>query len=115
MRFDMETDAALILVLAVLAWRYGKAGPWIILAGLLRYIFVAAGWVLPWMRGPLAPTLRGRLICVVQIVTLIAAIAPSVQPPASAALAAVGLAALCYSFAVDTLWLSRHAAAPRTQ
>ena len=30
MRFDMETDAALILVLAILAWRYGKAGPWIL-------------------------------------------------------------------------------------
>ena len=55
-RFDMETDAALILVLAVLVWQYGKAGPWVLAAGLLRYIFVAAGWVWPWMRRPLTPT-----------------------------------------------------------
>ena len=113
-RFDMETDAALVLVLAILAWRYGKAGPWIILSGLLRYIFVGAGWVMPWMRHPLAPSFRGRLICAVQIVALITAVAPNVQPPVSAAIAACGLAALCYSFAVDTWWLAQHAAPPRT-
>jgi phosphatidylglycerophosphate synthase len=115
MRFDMETDAALVLVLALLAWRFGKAGPWILLAGLLRYIFVGAGWVLPWMRRPLTPSFRGRLMCVVQIVTLIVAIAPIVQPPASGAIAACGLAALCYSFVVDTLRLARAREAPRTQ
>src|SRR5437867_3690361 len=46
-RFDMETDALLILVLSVLAWQYDKAGAWLVLAGLLRYLFVAAGWLLP--------------------------------------------------------------------
>lgn len=34
-RFDTETDAALILVLAILVWQYGKAGPWVLLSGLL--------------------------------------------------------------------------------
>src|SRR5438477_5141597 len=106
-RFDMETDAALILVLAILAWQYGKAGPWVLLSGLLRYIFVAAGWLWPWMAGPLASTLRAKIICVVQIVALIVATAPAIAPPASAVVAAVGLLALCYSFLVDTrrLWL----------
>jgi phosphatidylglycerophosphate synthase len=106
MRFDMETDAALILVLAILTWRNGKAGPWILGAGLLRYLFVAAGWVWPWMAGPLTPTRRGRLICVVQITVLIVALAPIIVPPASTAIAATGLAALCYSFLVDTLRLA---------
>ena len=109
MRFDMETDAALVLVLAVLAWRYGKAGPWILAAGLLRYVFVAAGWVWSWMRRPLTPTLRGRLICIVQIGALIVAILPPVERPASTIVAALGLAALCYSFLADTLRLWRHA------
>src|SRR5438477_3844653 len=106
-RFDMETDAALILVLAILAWEYGKAGPWVLLSGLLRYVFVAAGWLWPWMRSPLLSTLRGKIICVVQIVALIVATAPAIAPPASAVVAAVGLLALCYSFLVDTrrLWL----------
>ena len=106
-RFDMETDAALILALAILAWRYGKAGPWILGAGLLRYLFVASGWLWPWMARPLAPTLRGRLICVVQIAALIIALAPIIVPPASTAVAALGLIALSYSFLVDTLRLAR--------
>ena len=50
-RFDMETDALLILVLALLAWQFGKAGVWVLSSGLLRYGFVAAGLALPWMRG----------------------------------------------------------------
>jgi phosphatidylglycerophosphate synthase len=105
-RFDMETDAALILVLAILAWEYGKAGPWVLLSGLLRYVFVAAGWLWPWMRSPLSSTLRGKIICVVQILALIVAMAPAIAPPASSLVAAVGLLALCYSFLVDTrrLW-----------
>jgi phosphatidylglycerophosphate synthase len=107
MRFDMETDAALILALAILVWRHGKAGPWILGAGLLRYLFVGAGWVWPWMARPLAPTLRARVICVVQIAALILAVAPIVPPPASTVVAACGLAALSYSFLVDTLWLAR--------
>ena len=56
-RFDMETDAALILVLAIFVWRNGKAGPWVLLSGLLRYIFVAAGWMWPWMARRWPPTL----------------------------------------------------------
>ena len=104
-RFDMETDAALILVLAFLAWHYGKAGPWVLLSGLLRYVFVAAGWVWPWMRAPLASTLRGKIICVAQIVALIVAMAPSMTPPTSSVVAAVALLALCYSFLVDMLRL----------
>ncbi|MEZ5583441.1 MAG: CDP-alcohol phosphatidyltransferase family protein [Candidatus Competibacteraceae bacterium] len=42
-RFDMETDALLIAVLALLVWRLDKVGVWILLAGALRYLFVAAG------------------------------------------------------------------------
>jgi phosphatidylglycerophosphate synthase len=106
-RFDMETDAALVFVLAVLVWWYGKAGPWVLLAGLLRYAFVAAGWLWPWMKGPLAPTYRGKFICVVQIIALIFALAPVAAPPASSVAPALALLALCYSFLVDTLRLWR--------
>jgi phosphatidylglycerophosphate synthase len=108
-RFDVEVDALLIQVLAILAWRYGKVGPWILLSGLLRYGFVAAGWFLPWMQGPLAPTLRGRIICIVQTAALIIVLVPAVTAPLSTQVAALGLAALCYSFLVDTLRLWRQA------
>ena len=49
-RFDMEVDALLVMVLSVLAWRWDKAGSWVLLSGLLRYAFVAAGWLLPWLQ-----------------------------------------------------------------
>ena len=104
-RFDMEIDALLIQTLAILVWQSGKAGAWVLASGLIRYAFVAAGRIWPWLRGPLTPTLRGRLICVVQLTALIAAILPRVVPPASAWIAAGGLGVLCYSFFVDTLRL----------
>ena len=32
-RFDMETDALLLLVLAALAWQFDKAGAWVLASG----------------------------------------------------------------------------------
>ena len=112
-RFDMEIDALLIMVLALVALDYGKAGPWVILSGMLRYVFVAAGWLWPWMQDPLPPSRRRQAICVVQVVGLILTVAPTVAPPLSTLIAAAALAALCYSFFVDTLWLWRHATPAR--
>lgn len=109
-RFDLEIDALLIMVLAVLAWRHGKAGPWVLLSGLLRYFFVAAAWIWPWLERPLEPSLRRQTACVVQVIGLIVTILPGVVRPWSVAAAAIALAALCYSFLVDILWLRRHAA-----
>jgi phosphatidylglycerophosphate synthase len=106
-RFDMETDALLILVLTVLAWQLGKAGVWIVLAGALRYLFVAAGAVLPWLARELPPSRRRQTVCVVQIVSLVVALAPFVEPPASTAAAAAGLIVLAVSFAIDVEWLAR--------
>jgi len=102
-RFDMETDALLVLVLAALAWQLGKAGPWVLASGLARYAFVAAGWTLPWMQRPLEPSQRRKTVCAVQMAALVAALA--LDPPASALVAAAALALLCYSFAADTLRL----------
>jgi phosphatidylglycerophosphate synthase len=110
-RFDMEVDALLILVLSILCWQLGKAGAWVLASGLLRYAFVAAGAVWPWMTRPLPPSPRRKTICVVQVVGLIVAIAPIVPPPLSAWAAAVALASLACSFLLDTLWLHRHAVA----
>ena len=109
-RFDMEIDALLILVLAILAWRLEKAGVWVVLSGLLRYVFVAAGAGAAWLQAALPPSRRRQTICVIQIATLTCVLVPAVQPPLSALLAAAALLTLVYSFLVDTLWLARHAA-----
>lgn len=106
-RLDMETDAAFLLVLSVLAVRYEKAGPWVLLIGLMRYLFVAAGWLFPWLAGPLTPTLRGKSVAVVQMVSL--ALALVLPRQLSSALAATALALLIWSFAIDVgrLWRAR--------
>ena len=106
-RFDMETDAAFILVLSVLVWQSGKAGAWVVMCGLMRYVFVAGGWLLPWMAAPLRATLRGRIVAILQLVGLGVALAPVVPEPASAVVAALTLAALTWSFGVDIAWLAR--------
>jgi len=104
-RFDMEVDALLIMALSILAWTYDKAGAWVIASGLLRYLFVVAGWIWPWMERPLYPSRRRQTVCVIQIIALIAIVSPVVTRPASTAVAAVALAVLSASFLVDTLWL----------
>jgi phosphatidylglycerophosphate synthase len=106
-RFDMETDALLVLVLSALVWRSGKAGSWVLASGLMRYAFVAAASVWPWLQEPLEPSRRRQTVCVVQIVALIAALLPSVDVPAATAIAAAALAVLAWSFLVDILWLWR--------
>jgi phosphatidylglycerophosphate synthase len=106
-RFDMETDAASILVLAVLCWAFGKAGLWVLAAGLLRYAFVAAARIARFMRAPLPSSRRRQTVCVVQIIALLLTLAPLTAVPLSSATAALGLAFLGGSFLVDVGWLWR--------
>jgi phosphatidylglycerophosphate synthase len=110
-RFDMETDAALILILSALVWQHGKAGAWVLACGLMRYGFVAAGWVLPWMAGPLRSTMRGKSVAIGQFIGLAVALSPIVPVRVSNAVAAVTLLVLAWSFAVDIAWLKRQGAA----
>ena len=107
-RYDMEIDALAILALAVLTWQNGKAGAWIVLAGAMRYLFVAAGYVWHWMTAPLPPSTRRKAVCVIQIVGLSLAVAPCVPVPFSRAIALITLVSLTWSFGVDVLWLRRH-------
>jgi len=67
-RFDMEVDAFLILVLSV--FRRGVAGVVGAAYRAMRYVFVAAGWVMPWLKArcrrasPARPSRRpGRPAC----------------------------------------------------
>lgn len=109
--FDQETDAAFILILAILVVDQGKAGLWIILSGLLRYVFVAAGLLVDRLRAPLHPSMRRKTICVIQVVSLVVCLAPIVPPMISAWIAASSLVLLLYSFAIDIVALikRRHA------
>ena len=107
-RFDMETDALLVLVLSLLALHFGKAGAWILAAGLMRYLFVLAARSWPWLARALPPSQRRKTVCVVQIASLIVCLCPVIALPWSRALAAASLALLAASFAIDIAWLVRH-------
>jgi phosphatidylglycerophosphate synthase len=104
-RFDMETDALLVLVLSVLAWQSGRAGAWVMIAGLMRYAFLAATLLQRWLSRPLPESMRRKTICVLQLIALIACVAPILPDAARAAAALCAVAMVSASFAVDLAWL----------
>lgn len=106
-RFDMEVDALLILILSVAAAVLEKAGEWVLLIGLMRYGFVAAGWLVPALAADLPTSLRRKFVCVVQVSALCLILVPFVTVPLSSYLAAISLAMLAMSFAVDVVYLLR--------
>ena len=109
-RFDMEVDAALTLLLAGLALAAGKAGPWVLALGAMRYAFVVAAALWPWLSAPLPHSWRRKTVCVIQVAVLATILAPVVPPSLAAPAAAVALGLLGWSFAVDVIWLwRRHA------
>jgi len=110
-RFDMEIDSVLALILMLIVLLTGKVGLWVILLGVMRYLFVVAMWIWPWIDRPTPPRYSGKIVCVVQISVLIALIAPVVVPPVAPLLAAAALGLLIWSFGVDLRWLwqRRHA------
>jgi phosphatidylglycerophosphate synthase len=105
-RFDVETDALLVMAMCILVWQHGKAGAWVLAGGMMRYLFVMSGWWLPWMARPLRPTRRAKTVSVFNMVGGSVALAPIVPHPLSALTMAVTLIALSWSFAVDVrrLW-----------
>lgn len=107
-RFDMEVDAVLSALLALLVWQSGAAGPWVLALGFTRYAFVAACAALPWLAAPLPESRARKAVCVLQIGALIACLAPALPPGVTTPLAAVATLALAWSFGRDIVWLHRH-------
>jgi phosphatidylglycerophosphate synthase len=101
----METDALLMLALSILVWRVGQAGAWVLLSGLMRYIFSLGGWLWPTLAMPLPPRRRRQRICVAQMIALIVALAPLVTAFWGTVICLAGLILLSYSFGRDVVWL----------
>ena len=102
-RFDMEVDAFLILVLSVYVSR--PFGAWVLAIGAARYVYVAAGWALPWLREPVPARYWSKVVAAIQGITLTAAAA---RPGLAEGVAVGGaLALLAESFGHDVRWLSR--------
>nr|WP_026119184.1 CDP-alcohol phosphatidyltransferase family protein [Nocardiopsis ganjiahuensis] len=106
-RFDMEADAFLILVLSV--YVSGALGPWVLVIGAMRYLFGAAAWAAPWLRGPLPPSPARKAVAAAQGIVLTVAAAGVLPTPVAATAVAGALAALVWSFGRDVvgLWRAR--------
>lgn len=107
-RFDMELDAFFIMVLCCALIVLDKLGGWVLVVGAMRYTFVAAGRAWTWLRRPLPPSLRRKLICVWQVASLLVALLPFVSPLWAMLCVGLALVLLLYSFASDVAWLYRH-------
>lgn len=104
-RFDLEADAFLILVLSVLVARTN--GSWVLGLGAARYLFVAAGWLAPWLGRGLPIRYWRKVVAATQGIVL-TCVASGVLPSWLALLALVCAAALlAESFGRDVWWLWR--------
>jgi len=110
-RFDGEADAFLLLVLSVPV--AASHGAWVLLVGLARYGFWAAGLVWPWLRDPLPRRDWRKVVTGVQGVALVVAAAEVLPAPPTYAALAVALALLAESFGRDVVWLVRRRPARR--
>jgi hypothetical protein len=104
-RFDMEVDAFLMLVLSVFDAR--ALGWWIVAIGLMRYAFVAVGWVLPWMRAQLPPRYWRKVVTAVAGIALTLAATGLGTPLVGQIALGVALLLLVESFGRDVIWLFR--------
>lgn len=106
--FDMEVDAALTLVLALHAFMGSPVGAEVLVLGAMRYAFVAAGRIWPWLRAALPVSYARKTVCVLQLGLLIALQLPQIPQDVAILLTRVALIALLWSFGRDVIWLRRH-------
>jgi phosphatidylglycerophosphate synthase len=104
-RFDMEVDAAFALILSLHALIGDPVGAEVIILGLMRYLFIGAGYIWPWLTAPLYDSTWRKAICVLQIATLIILQLPIISEYLGIILARIALAVLLWSFGRDILWL----------
>ncbi|MFH9040414.1 CDP-alcohol phosphatidyltransferase family protein [Streptomyces sp. NPDC017966] len=104
-RFDMEVDAFLILVLSVYVSM--TMGLWVLLIGGMRYVFVAAARVWPWLTAPLPPSTARKTVAALQGVLLLTAGAALLPHAVNVGVVVLALGLLVWSFGRDVLWLWR--------
>jgi phosphatidylglycerophosphate synthase len=109
-RFDMEVDAFLILVLS--AFVADSLGGWVLAIGALRYAFVAAAWVLPWLRAALPARFTRKTVAALQGIMLVVAASGVLPRPLAIAWVGLALTLLVWSFARDIAWLWRARSRP---
>jgi phosphatidylglycerophosphate synthase len=108
-RFDMEVDAFLLFVLS--AYVAQTIGVWVLAIGVMRYAFVAAGWIFPWLRRQLPFRYWRKVVTAAQGIALTIAVT-GVLPVLDVVLVAIALALLIESFGRDVIWLAARRGEP---
>ncbi len=104
-RFDMEADSFLALVVSI--YVAVTLSPLGLAIGLMRYLFVAAGYAMPWLNAPLPVNRMRKWIGAMQGIVLVVAAAGVVPAPVMIALMGLSLALQLFSFGRDVVWLGR--------
>jgi phosphatidylglycerophosphate synthase len=112
-RIDGEADAFLIVVLSIAVSQ--DYGGWVLVIGTARYAFLLAGWLIPWLRAPLAPRFWRKVVAAVQGVVLTVAASGVTSRRVGMIAVAVALLLLAESFGRDVIWLYRAGAGQRAR
>lgn len=94
--FDTEADAAFVLVLCVVLWLRIRLGLWVLIPGVLRYVYVLSLALFPSVQGRVRRPLFGRMAFLLSSALLLAAAAA--RGWAAVWLAGAGVAVSCVSF-----------------
>ena len=108
-RFDMETDAVLLVCLSLAVPILGVAGWWVLALSGMRYGHLAASQFSAALRIPLPVDYARKVVAVIATVAPIAALAIDLVWPGwpAGVILSVGLACLTWSFARDVVWQIR--------
>lgn len=113
-RFDMEVDAFLILALSVFVSR--ELGAWVLALGLMRYAYVAAGWLMPWLRTTVPPRHWRKVVAAIAGIALTVAASDLLPLGVDDVVILIALALLFESFGRDIVWqFGAHRAVRRSQ
>jgi phosphatidylglycerophosphate synthase len=100
--FDVETDALFVMVLSLVLYERGAAGPWVILAGAWRYVYVLAPLLVKTEEPQGRRSVFGRLAFVLMIVSFVLGLL--LPPQTSQPVVALGVAVVSASF-LYSFWL----------
>lgn len=107
-RFDMEIDSVLVAVLSLHV--APVVGPWVLILGAMRYVFLVAGWALPWLRGPLPPRYWRKVVAAALGVVLLVMTSRLLPNTLGGLLALAVLVLQLESFGRDVAWRWRRRA-----
>ena len=112
-RLDGEVDAFLILLLSIVVSQ--DYGSWVLVIGAIRYVFLLAGLLIPWLAAVLPPRFWRKVVAAVQGIVLTVAASGVPSRLVGTIAVAAALLLLAESFGRDVIWLYRAGASTRAR